>query len=495
MISKNLLNEQIKKGIDLFEENKFEEAIEIFNKLEEENDNEIKIIGLFFLGIIETKKKNNKSAKEFFLKTLNINEDHEEANLNIGSLLIQEKNFEKSLYYFEKVLSNNEKNLTALYHSGLVNFKLKKFDVSIEFLNKCKEVNENFIHSYILLGHIYLRIKEFDKAIDNYKKVLNIDPKRISTRFNLSWCYFAKLELDKAFENYEFRKEKIEPKNRYKEVKDKFGDIEWMGQNLSNKKILIISEQGYGDNINFFRYLFWLNEKFKTKIIFYAQKKIDHLFQYTPFKIISSLSLIGRIDYYKQLLSLPGLYYEENKSFQKNIPYIKSNPILDLKWQKKLNHLKKPIIAINWQGDNTYAHDDTRSIPLSYYKDIITNDKFDVISLQKNFGSEQIQSNKFESLLLNLSNEIDLTNNAFEDTISILKKINCFITSDTALAHLAGTMNIKTYLMLSYNPEWRWYIEKHYKCFYPNMKIFQQKTFGDWKNIFHELNIELNKIY
>ena len=57
MISKNLLNEQIKKGIDLFEENKFEEAIEIFNKLEEENDNEIKIIGLFFLGIIETKKK------------------------------------------------------------------------------------------------------------------------------------------------------------------------------------------------------------------------------------------------------------------------------------------------------------------------------------------------------------------------------------------------------------------------------------------------------
>ena len=131
--------------------------------------------------------------------------------------------------------------------------------------------------------------------------------------------------------------------------------------------------------------------------------------------------------------------------------------------------------------------DDERSIELIKFKNILNIKKFSFISLQKNFGTEQIKKYNLSNLIYDLSNEIDLNENAFEDSICILNNINLLITTDTALAHLAGTMGIQTYLLLSYNPEWRWYIELQKQCFYPGVKIIQQKEFDDWKSVFKQL--------
>ena len=135
--------------------------------------------------------------------------------------------------------------------------------------------------------------------------------------------------------------------------------------------------------------------------------------------------------------------------------------------------------------------DDIRSIKLSYFKDILSINKYTFISVQKNFGTEQIKQNNFEDKLIDLSNKIDLGENSFEDTISILKNIDLLITSDTAIAHLAGTLQINTYLLLSYNPEWRWYIELKNRCFYPNLKIIQQEDAYSWKSAFDKLKEEI----
>ena len=485
------IEKKINEGISLFENEKYDESIKIFKELKE--NNKTKIIGIFFLGVIEVKRENPEDAKKNFFEVLKLNKDHEDANLNLGLVYFKEKNFEQSLIYLNRVLKINKKNIIALYHSGLSYFSMRKFDESIKYLNISIEVNKNFVHSYVTLGHIYLRIKEFTKALDNYKKVLEIAPKRIKTKFNISWCYFALSNLKLAFENYEFRKEKLFPKGSYQEVLDKFKSSEWNGQDLNNKKILIICEQGYGDNINFFRYLFWLHEKFNVKIIFYSHKRLVHLFQGTPFQIISTLEDVNNIDYHQHLLSLPGIYYMETNGFKKNINYLNINQTTDTYWKKKFSNYDKPIIAINWQGDHRYSYDDMRSIPLHYFKNTLNNKNFKFVSLQKNFGSEQIKKNRFENLLVDLSKEIDTGINAFEDTISILKNVNCVITSDTAIAHLAGTLNIKTFLLLSFNPEWRWYIELDHKCFYPNIDIIQQSKFNDWSGVFDELNKRLEK--
>ena len=93
---------KIDKGINLFENNKYDESIKIFNELIK--DSRTKIIGIFFLGVIEVKRKNPEIAKKFFFEVLKINKNHEDANLNLGLVYLEERNYATSLNYFKKVL-------------------------------------------------------------------------------------------------------------------------------------------------------------------------------------------------------------------------------------------------------------------------------------------------------------------------------------------------------------------------------------------------------
>lgn len=482
---KSFLKKKINKGIELLKKKNFLDSIKIFDYLKK--NNETKLIALLFLGIIQIQKKNHSLAEKYFFEILDINPNHEDANLNLALIYFDTKKFDKSLFYLDKVIQINRDNLNAIYHKGLIYFLKKDFDNAIEHFEICINLNKNFFYSYLNLGHVYLRTKMFDKALDNYKKVIEIDPNNNTSKFNLSWCYYATLDFNNAFKYYEFRKEKTLPGEKVKEVKKNYNCNEWNGENLDNKILLILSEQGIGDNIQFFRYLFWIKDKFNVKIFFYTEKRILNLFKNTPFSIISDLNSVNKIDFYQCLLSLPGIFYKEKKQFYKQIPYIKVDNNNYLKWKDKFKNYNKPIIGLNWQGDKNFKFDDTRSINLSFFQNILKIKNYYFISLQKGFGSEQIKLNNYSSYLADLSNEIDNGENAFEDTISILKNIDLLITSDTAIAHLAGTLNIKTYLLLSHNPEWRWYIENKYKCFYPNMNILQQTKPDDWSSVFNKL--------
>lgn len=481
---KTFLEKKINKGIELLKKKDFSGAIKIFEYLKKNNST--KIIGLFFLGIIKIQQNDGNLAKKYFFQLLELNPNHEDANLNLALVYFKDKKYDESKIYLNKVIEINETNLNAFYHKGLIYFHLKDFDKAIKYFEICTNLQNNHIYSYLNLGHCFLRIKKFDKAIENYSKVLALDTDNNTSKFNLSWCYFANLNFKNAFKFYEYRKEKILPGEKLKEVNAKIKSNEWEGENLDNKTILILSEQGIGDNIQFFRYLYWINEKYNVDILFYTDEKISHLFKNSPFKIITTLDNLDHVDFHKLLLSLPGIYYKEKNTFYKKIDYIKPNNDLIIKWESKLKNYKKPIVALNWQGDQNFAFDSTRSIPLSFFKKILEIDKFSFISLQKGFGAEQIKINNFEQRLTNFSDDID-KNNAFEDTIAILMNIDFFITSDTSLCHLAGTMGIKTYLLLENNPDWRWYIENQYKCFYPHLNIIQQSKPEDWSSVFDKL--------
>ena len=218
------------------------------------------------------------------------------------------------------------------------------------------------------------------------------------------------------------------------------------------------------------------------------------MFKDVPFKIVTDLNNIANVDYYQNLLILSGIFFKKNNQIQKCINYINIDKINNQKWKKKLSEYNKPIIALTWQGSQNYLYDSQRSIKLSNFKKIIKNEKFKFIALQKGYGSDQIDKFDLSDFITDLSSEIDLKDNSFEDTIHILNNIELLITADTSIAHLAGTMNIKTLLMLSYNPDWRWYLETENNVFYPSVKIIQQDNFDNWNNVLKNIEYELNEI-
>ena len=218
------------------------------------------------------------------------------------------------------------------------------------------------------------------------------------------------------------------------------------------------------------------------------------MFKDTPFNIVSDLNNIDNIDYYQNLLSLPGIFFKKNGKIQKCINFINIEKNKNQEWKNKISKYGKPIIALTWQGSQNYLYDTQRSINLSNFEKILKDEKFKFIALQKGYGSDQIAKFNLSDFITDLSSEIDLKDNSFEDTIHILNNIDLLITADTSIAHLAGTLNIKTLLMLSYNPDWRWYLETEESVFYPSVKIIQQDNFDNWDNVLEDIKYELNKI-
>ena len=176
----------------------------------------------------------------------------------------------------------------------------------------------------------------------------------------------------------------------------------------------------------------------------------------------------------------------------KNLNYIKINKDNLKKWETKLRVFKGKKIGISWQGDQYYIRDSMRSVKLKIFEPLFKNKKLNFINLQSGFGMEQIHHFKFKDKLIDFSDEIDEVKNAFEDTISILKNLDLIITVDSALAHLAGTLEVNTWLIQHYSPEWRWQLQNKNFSWYPKHKFYKQKKIDDWDNVIYEISKELD---
>ncbi len=522
------LQKQLNSGIKLFNENKIDEAEQCFKYLQSEK--KIQLIAFFYLGVIKIKKDKTNEAKKYFFKILEIDRNHEMANLNLGLVYFQEKNIKESIIYFANTLKINSENLLAKYHLALINLfnkeyskaenqfkeillkepkninvlnsvgicysKQMDFEKAIKIFEKCLIMKKNHKQSILNLANCLFQIKNYEESIINYNKVLEIDKNHTIAKIGLSKCYFALHDYDKALHFYEARKKRQLHKLKLidKIVKD-HNCKEWLQEPLKGKNILILSEQGIGDNLQFARYIFWLKEKFNCNIFFYLDKKISHIFKNCPCKIVNDLTQIKNLDFYQHLLTLQYIHFKIENNFKRCIPFIPKNDTIDLNWKNKLKVFKKPLIAIQWKGNENFLDDQQRSVPLKFFQDLIKDNNYTFVSLQKDNSSKEIKLNNFDNYIKDFSDEIDLDGKSFIDTISILKNIDLLISVDTSMTHLAATLQVKTLLLLNSNPDWRWHIEFKEKCFYENLEIIRLNKANDWDSIQPLISKKLEKIF
>lgn len=194
-------------------------------------------------------------------------------------------------------------------------------------------------------------------------------------------------------------------------------------------------------------------------------------------------------DFNIPIMSLMHLFKTTIENIPTNIPYLYADPALVHYWNKKLrdNENKQYKIGINWKGTQTLPEKDL--LPTDFLS-LCEFQKVTLYSLQKN-GDEEL--NLIPNCPIKMFGSFFDKNSSFMDTAAVMKNLDLFITSDTSVAHLAGGLGVKTWLLLPYVSDWRWLTQRTDTPWYPTMRLFRQPKPGDWKSVMDDVKNALQE--
>jgi Flp pilus assembly protein TadD len=253
-----------------------------------------------------------------------------------------------------------------------------------------------------------------------------------------------------------------------------FPQPQWQGEPLGSRTLLVHTEQGLGDVIQFVRYL----PAISFSVVFEAPPRLVRLLSGNPAmpRAVASDEKLPHFDTVVPLLSLPG----RTRLTPVQPPYLFAEPDRVAAWDLRLGRTGQVRVGINWQGFPGRFEDKGRSFPLALFQALAGPD-VRLISLQKGAGEEQIAGVDFPVETLA---GLDDGGDAFVDTAAVMANLDLVITSDTSVAHLAGALGRPVWVALRRVPDWRWMLDRADSPWYPTMRLFRQTADGDWAPVF-----------
>ncbi|MDB9814340.1 tetratricopeptide repeat protein [Amylibacter sp.] len=470
-------------GTTLQDQGKLDEAIASFNKALSLQPNYAEAYNNIGTALQEQGKL--EEAITSYNKALSLKLNYADAYNNMGITLQEQGKLEEAIEAFNKALSLKPDYADAHNNIGTTLQEQGKFDEAIEAYTKALAIKPDYAEAYNNMGNALQEQGELDEAIVAYNKALSLKPDYAEAYTNMGLTYLCKGSLEEGFKFNEWRSRK-----RKRTVVPARAIFIWDGkQSLNNKRFVAYAEQGLGDMIQFCRYLPFLEKK-GADVIFKVKPALHALLQTMDSDVTLSTTDAdeGQIDFEAPLMSLPHLFKTHLKTIPSMNPYLYADHARTKTWGKRL-HTEKFKIGICWQG-NMAKIDVGRSFPLSLFEGISKAPNVELISLHKGEGEHQIKDISFN--LTTLGADFDVGQDAFLDTAAVMMNCDLIITSDTAIAHLAGALGCQTWVALKHVPDWRWMLDRSDSPWYPTMTLYRQKNPGDWACVFEAINRNLS---
>jgi tetratricopeptide (TPR) repeat protein len=432
---------------------KFEEAIEYHIKeLSFVQDISKKCILLNQIGICYSTIKDFINAIKYFEKVLQIKNDIPDVFNNIAYCYLQLKNYKLCEENYYNSLRINRNNSRVLWALGDLYFYTKKYELSTRFFEKIDDYQTNYL-----------------------------------VKYNCSFPYLAQKKFANGFEFYENRlkfNNMVDQTNLQQRVE--IPQIQYWDGHKTCNNLLIIYEQGIGDNIQYYRFIIELAELYPNMNIYYFCKDIvQHIFKkYDNIQIIDNI-IIQNYDYKIYIMSLP--YILNIADIKPNVNnYINVNYDKIGYWKNELVSLKKYKVGITYNGLLSSLID--KNIPLSEFGFLFNDCNIDLICIHKLDDIKQQDKDLLKDKITFVDIDKDVP---FEDTIAILHNIDLLITIDTFIVHLAGVLNIKTWLLLGFVSDWRWFNDDKICNWYNSVDLIRMKENKELKYILSEVKEKL----
>jgi tetratricopeptide (TPR) repeat protein len=449
---------------------KWEEALNSYNKTVALQPNHAEALNS--LGNLLIQLNRNQEALASYDRVISLKPDLAGAYHNRGLALQRLRRFEEALASYDKVIVLEPNRAEALNNRGNVLRKLNRLEEALVSYDKAIAIKSDYAEAHNNRGTVLQELKRLDEAIGAHERAIALKADYREAYFNLALLKLLKGNYLEGWKLYQWR-----------ENQRKFTQPLWTGaEPLEGKTILVYTEHGYGDVIQFCRYA-KLIEKQGAKVIFEVPVSLEGMVS-----SLGSLTVIGvgqplpAFDFYCAMMSLPLIFQTTVETIPAEIPYLFSDKDKKAEWNKKLGPKTLPRVGVVWSGNPEHTNDHNRSIPLETLKPLLEL-PFEFHSLQKDYKG------KDGGFLLNSpqlkNHQIELTD--FSETAALMDEMDLIITVDTSAAHLAGALGKPVWVLLPFVPDYRWLLERNDSPWYSTATLFRQSKTGDWKTTVAEV--------
>jgi tetratricopeptide (TPR) repeat protein len=423
-------------------------------------------------------------AVEKFRRALALRPRYVSALNGLGKSLRMQEKTEAAIAVFKEAIEAEPNNADCWSNLGVCHRELAQYDEALKCYDEAIKLRPDHAECWsnrAIALHYTACFAEAEKA---YVESLRLKPDRADAHFGLASILLTQGRWSEGWKEYEWRRFM-----RESGPVRTFPQPLWDGSAQPDKTLLLFVEQGLGDTLQSLRLLPLARAKF-AKIILEVQPGLYRLVQAAvgDTVLVRQGDALPAFDTYAPLMSLPALLNLTVETLPAPPCYLHAEPEMVASWAARLPQGKLRV-GLNWQGNPKASVDKGRSVPLRLLQPILETERVDFICLQKNAGLEQLDelSAELRARITTLGEGFDAGKDAFIDTAAVMANLDLVITSDTAMAHLAGALGVPCWTMLKFMPDWRWLFSRTDTPWYPSMQLFRQQREGDWPQVAQDI--------
>lgn len=429
-------------------------------------------------------------AEKCFRMAIRSNPEYSPAHNNLGSLFLDGSRFADAEKEFCEATRLSPDYHLAWNNLGNALAGLGRFHEAKQIYRSVIAENPGIPEVHFNLAAALQFEHRFDESLKCYDDALRVNPSYAEARLNRALVFLLRGQFEEGWRDYEFRFKVKDPRRLY--VPPGPEDLRWDGSSIRGKRLLVRPEQGFGDTIQFARYIPLLAEM-GASVLFECPKELCGVFRAFP-GVEELLEFRGTapdipFDRYVQLLSLPGLLGTHSiGSIPWSGPYIHADRAAADSVRGRFREGDFHV-GIVWGGNPIHRNDMNRSCALQEFLPLLDVPGVRFFSLQKGKPVAQLDALPGGASIDNL----DPVLADFSCTAAVLTHIDLVIAVDTSVAHLAGAMGRPVWTLLPFRPDWRWLLDRTDSPWYPGMRLFRQTSHGDWAGVMRDVREELLK--
>jgi Tfp pilus assembly protein PilF len=431
---------------------------------------------LHLLGVVAHQHGRHEQAVEMIGRAIALCGDRAAYHSNLADAYRAQGRFGEAIARYRQALALDPKLANAHFNLGLVFFARDEFAPAIEAFRQALAVEPNLAVAHYNVAAAQKATGDLAAAERSLRDALAIDPNYADAHYHHATLLLGRGDYT-GWSEYEWRWKL--PDTGRPPTKPA-----WTGEPLDGRTIMLHVEQGLGDVLQFIRYASLVKARGGTVILYCRQPLIAFLSSCRGIDRFYGLDdPLPRYDVQAALMSLPGILQTDADSIPADVPYLSPPPGRVEHWRQRLPTDGRLRVGINWQGNPKYRYDRDRSMALAEFAPLAEVEGVRLFSLQKGPGAEQLSAAPFA--VEDLGSQLDNGETNLCDAAAVIKNLDLVVTSDTAVAHLAGALGAPVWVALSHLPDWRWgFANREDSPWYPTMRLFRRQAAGSWKELF-----------